>query len=103
MEELREVFQKLNIADKGGGDTTHLMDQVLAAIADTSTIDLRNFGLEDEPKTYAEAKVSHDANKWEAGYCEEIKSLKDMKVFRLIPKSDIPKGSKVRRGCPIFT
>ena len=50
VEELREVFQKLNIADKGGGETTHLVDQVLATIADMSTIDPRNFGMEDEPK-----------------------------------------------------
>ena len=76
VEELREVFQKLNIADEGGGETTHLVDQVLATIADMSTIDPRNFGMEDEPKTYAEAKLSHDVEKWEAGYHEEIKSLK---------------------------
>ena len=63
VEELREVFQKLNIADEGGGETTHLVDQVLATIADTSTIDPRNFRTEDEPKTYAEAKLSRDANK----------------------------------------
>lgn len=56
----------------------------------------------DEPRTWSEAKVSGDASKWEAAYQEELTSLKEMGVYKLVPRSDIPAGHKIRTGRPVF-
>lgn len=57
---------------------------------------------EEEPKTWKEAQRGPDAAKWEEAYKEEIQSLKDMGVYRLVPRSSVPKGQKVRKGKPVF-
>jgi Reverse transcriptase (RNA-dependent DNA polymerase)/GAG-pre-integrase domain len=77
------------------------IDQTLAAIADISQADLDNFDL-DEPNTWEEAKMSPYSEQWEAGYREELKSLKDMQVYKLIHRSQIPSNAKVRKGRPVF-
>jgi len=65
-------------------------------------IDLSTLEFEDELKNWKEAKASANAKQWEEGYHEELKSLKDMGVYKLIPRSDIPQGQKIRKGMPIF-
>ena len=77
------------------------IDQSLAAIENFSQTDLGNFNL-DEPNSWEEARVSPYSEQWEAGFQEELKSLKDMGVYKLIPRSQIPMGCKVRKGQPVF-
>ena len=63
-----------------------------------SKIDPSTLEFEDEPKTWEEACQSADAKCWEEGYCDELKSLKDMGVYKLVPQCDVPQGSKVQKG-----
>jgi hypothetical protein len=51
----------------------------------------------DEP-TFREAMKSPDSDKWILGIQDELKSLKEMGVYKLIPRSDIPAGHKVLCG-----
>jgi len=41
---------------------------------------------------------SPDTDKWTLGIQDELKSLKEMGVYKLIPHSDVPAGHKVLRG-----
>lgn len=58
--------------------------------------------LGDEPQTWRQAQESADAKRWEDAYRDELKSLKDMGVYKLIPREDVPEGQKVRKGRPVF-
>jgi len=51
----------------------------------------------DEP-TFHEAMNSPNSDKWILGIQDELKSLRDMGVYKLVPRSDIPTGRKVLRG-----
>jgi hypothetical protein len=51
----------------------------------------------DEP-TFREAMNSPDADKWTLGIQDELKSLKEMGVYKLVHRSDVPVGRKVLRG-----
>lgn len=83
-----------------GGNLDH--NRPLAAITETNDIDPTTLEFDDEPKSWREARESADAKKWEEGYRDELKSLKDMGVYELVPRSDVPRGHKVRKGRPIF-
>ena len=65
-------------------------------------IDPSSLEFDDEPRTWREAKMSADAKRWEEGYRDELKSLEDMGVYKLIPRTDVPQGHKVRKGMPVF-
>ena len=64
---------------------------------DPSTLDFK-----DEPKMWEEAKHSADAKWWEEGYRDELTSLKEMGVYKLIPRCDVPQGTKICKGWPVF-
>jgi hypothetical protein len=51
----------------------------------------------DEP-SFRDAMKSPDADKWIQGIRDELNSLKDMGVYDLVPRSNIPAGRKVLRG-----
>jgi len=51
----------------------------------------------DEP-TFRQAMKSPDADKWTFGIQDELKSLKDMGVYVLVPRSDVPSGRKILHG-----
>ena len=51
----------------------------------------------DEP-TFREAMNSFDTDKWTLGIQDELKSLREMGVYKLIPHSDIPAGCKILHG-----
>ena len=65
-------------------------------------IDPSTLEFEDELRSWQEAKASPDAKRWEEGYHDELRSLKDMGVYKLIPRSDVPQGHKIRKGMPVF-
>lgn len=79
------------------------LDQILAAILTSpSDISPLPITIEDKPRTWEEAKRGPDAEKWESRYKDELKSLKEMGVYKLIPRSQVPQGYKVRKGQPVF-
>jgi hypothetical protein len=71
------------------------LEEVLSAIADGSMEPILDSG--DDP-SWAEALSSPDREYWIAGGCEEIKSLRDLNVFVLVPRSEIPAGQRPLKG-----
>jgi hypothetical protein len=65
-------------------------------------LDPESLQFRDEPKTWDEAKNSADTIRWEAGYRDKLKSLREMGVYKLIPQSEVPPGKCIRKGKPIF-
>jgi len=55
--------------------------------------------LDDEP-TVEEALKGPEAEKWDQGIREELQGLKEMNVYELVPKEEVPRGRKVL-GCKI--
>ena len=102
VEELCNAINRLAIDDGTvSGEEAKRIDDALAAISDIPQTDLENFDL-DEPNSWDEAKSSSYSEQWEMGYKEELQSLKDMGVYRLIHRSQIPAGAKIRKGRPVF-
>ena len=98
IKELRQAFGTLNLGD----ENAERIDRTLSAISEMTKIDPSTLEFEDEPKTWDEAKQSADAKRWEEGYRDELKSLKEMGVYKLVPRCDIPQGTKIRKGRPVF-
>ena len=98
IEELRQAFGTLNLED----EKAKQIDQVFSAISEMTKIDPSTLEFEDEPKTWEEAQQSVDARRWEEGYRDELKSLKEMGVYKLVPRQDVPQGTKIRKGRPVF-
>jgi hypothetical protein len=71
-------------------------------ISEMTDFDPESLQFEDELKTWDEVKDSADAAHWEAGYKDELKSLKDMEIYKLIPQSEVPQGKCIRKGKPVF-
>lgn len=102
----------LGTADQDAGNLDPTSDQGLdkpdlssiASLHDieyllTATHELKDYSpvsnLSDEPWTWMEAKLSRDASHWEAAYCDELNSLRNMGVYQLVPCSAVPVGQKV--------
>ena len=71
------------------------LEEVLSAIADGSMEPFLDSG--DDP-SWADALASPDREFWITGGREEIKSLQDLKVFVLVPRSQIPQGHRPLKG-----
>jgi len=99
VKELEQLLGKLKLSETPPSDIT---EAVLSALGDTEGIDPR-IGLDDEPRTWKEAQASPEAKEWRNGYLDELKSLKDMGVYKLVPRSSVPAGAKIRKGRPVFT
>ncbi|KAJ3992525.1 hypothetical protein F5050DRAFT_1557798, partial [Lentinula boryana] len=56
----------------------------------------------DEPNTWEEAKNSSDSTQWRLAYKDELRSLKEMGVYKIVPRSDVPTGTKIHKGRPVF-
>ena len=71
------------------------IDEVLSAITN-GTVDLEtNIG--DDP-TWSEALASPEREYWIASGREELKSLEDLKVFVLVPRTEVPRGQRPLKG-----
>ena len=93
---LRRMFENIN-----ANDTiieADRIDHILAAIADHSTIDPRTLA-GDEPRDWEDSqrRPPAEAAEWKAAFEDEIKSLKDMGVYKLVPRSEVPASAKIRR------
>ncbi|KAF9034585.1 hypothetical protein BJ165DRAFT_1409880 [Panaeolus papilionaceus] len=60
-----------------------------------SVIDSGTKDLDDNPKSWEQAKATPDAEKWLKGDGDEINSLQEMGVFKWVKKSDVPNGHKL--------
>lgn len=56
----------------------------------------------DDPSTYAEAMASPHAAEWRKALQEEFDSLKQMGVYKLVPRSSVPAGRRIMKGKPVF-
>ena len=74
---------------------------VLSALGDTKGID-PCIGLDNELRTWKEAQASSEAKEWKKGYLDELKSLKEMGIYKLVPQSSVPAGAKIRKGHLVF-
>ena len=59
-------------------------------------------GIADDDPTYKEAMQAHDASEWDASYDDEIKSMKQHKVWTLLPCTDVPKGCWILGSRTVF-
>ena len=75
------------------------VDHLLAAIADHSTIDPLTLRAGDEPRDWddAQRRPLKEAAEWKTAFEDEAKGLKDMGVYVLIPRSEVPEGIKIHR------
>ena len=71
------------------------IDEVLAALSDGSLEPQPDHG--DEP-LWAQAMASNEREYWIAGARDELKSLADLKVFVLVPRTDLPRGQRPLQG-----
>jgi hypothetical protein len=65
-------------------------DSILVALDTSAELDPSTFDCTDEPRTWEEALQSVDSEKWRAGYLDELNSLKDIGVYTLVPRSEVP-------------
>jgi hypothetical protein len=55
-----------------------------------------------DPRTYKEAMMMQYAPQWDAGYDEEMTSLKTHNVWTLVPRSSVPIGRTIVGSRPHF-
>jgi hypothetical protein len=51
-----------------------------------------------DPQSMKEALAGEDADRWMESMKEELQSIKDHNVYRLVPCSSVPAGRKVLKG-----
>jgi hypothetical protein len=83
-----------DVVDVAATDT---VDPTSEDAAETDFAWLVDVEAPDEPD-WGEALASEDKEKWLKGARAELRSLEEMEVFQLIPRSSIPPGRKVLRG-----
>ena len=66
------------------GEQIHTLDDHITAATDTEMDEVLCVS-EDDPRNYNEAKQAHDAEKWETGYDDELKSMHHHNVWTLVP------------------
>lgn len=94
IEELCQSFDNLDISDQA--------HQLFALILEMNDIDPESLQFEDDPCSWNEARNSVDGKWWEAGYWEELQSLKDMNIYKLIQHEEVPSGCHICKGHPGF-
>ena len=77
-------------------DSVFSIDDILSALSDGS-LQPTSANEDDEP-TWSQAMASDEREYWIAGGREELKSLEDLKVFVLVPRTDVPHGQRPLKG-----
>ena len=57
---------------------------------------------EDDPHTYREEAQAYDASEWEASYDDELKSMKQHKVWTLVPCTTVPQDRWILGSRTVF-
>src|SRR6266702_6876079 len=92
--EVRDTHDLLH-ADLCFEDIPLSVDEALAALSDGS---LEPTVEPDDEPSWAQALASPEREFWIAGGREELKSLEDLKVFVLVPRSEVPRGHRPLKG-----
>ena len=96
-------WEYINIAEMFGPDTDAAFKAVALYQSPPDLLDLvLHVQANDEPGTWEEAMSSPNSDKWLAAYQEELKSLKEMNVYKLVPPSDVPSTQRICKGKPVF-
>lgn len=90
LEDLRTAFESLSL-NSPNADANLLHTILNAAANDLDT------AFNDDP-SWAECMDSTEQAEWIEAARDELQSLKDMEVFKLIPQSALKKDQKVRKG-----
>ena len=77
-------------------------NQVLAAMIKDIRIDPISLEFKHKPQIWKKAKTLAGSMSWTEAYHNELKSLKEMGVYKLIPRSEVPHSHKVRKGQLVF-
>ncbi|KAF8800333.1 hypothetical protein BYT27DRAFT_7262979 [Phlegmacium glaucopus] len=96
VQQLRNVFNDLTIGATDESEAVQI-NCILAAVSDIPQTTFNNFDL-DKPNSWKEAQNLPYSSQWEAGYCEELNSLKEMSVYKLVHRSQVPPSTKIRKG-----
>ncbi|KAG1869520.1 hypothetical protein F4604DRAFT_1926912 [Suillus subluteus] len=77
-------------------------EEEFAALADVFAAMPDNLEHEfpDDPSTYTEAMASEHAAQWTAALKDEFDSLRDLGVYKLVPRSAVPPGRKIMQWPP---
>jgi len=81
--------------DRNSSFSSLSIDDVLSALSDGTIEPVLDSG--DEP-SWAQALASPEREYWIAGGRDELKSLEDLRVFVLVPRSEIPRGQRPLKG-----
>lgn len=97
VKDLRTMFENLSVSESI--EDAQRVNYILAAIADHSTIDPRTFH-SDEPRDWEDSqkRPPDEANEWKEAFADEAKSLRDMGVYKLVPRNEVPEGHKVKKS-----
>ena len=76
----------------------NFIDPVNAFLSDIETGSLEPTCDTGDDPSWAEAIASPEREYWIAGACEELRSLMDLQVFVLVPRSSIPQGKRPLKG-----
>ena len=87
---IQELIETLQDLEESKMDP---IERILAAIGSMPEVDPLNKG--DEPHNWKEAQESPDAEKWKKGYLEELQGLKELGIYKLVPRSQVPEGTKI--------
>jgi hypothetical protein len=110
----RAVLDALDAADRvlPTAANTHATEDTLTAISEEELTTLAavfaampdNLEHEqsDDPTTYSEAMASEHASDWTTALTEEFNALRELGVYKLVPRSTVPSGRKIMRGRPVF-
>lgn len=84
--------------DEAEIDEALILQEILAAIGDPATQVPVDVEYPDDPKNWKEAMEGDEASAWMDGAQEELGSLREMEVYKLVPRSQVPQGRKVLKG-----
>ena len=88
-------FAKGEFPDVGHRDGMHRFAEFAYAASYTQLHSYSPQGTVTVPERYQQAMKLQEAELWKEEAQKEIKSLQDLKVYTLVPKSNVPKGQNV--------
>ena len=94
LRELRKLafFAKGEFPDVGHKDGMHRFAEFAYAALNTQLHSHSPQGTVTVPESYQQAMKLPETELWKEAVQKEIKSLQDLKVYTLVPKSNVPKG-----------
>ena len=88
-------FAKREFPDVGHRDGMHRFAEFAYAASNTQLHSHSPQGTVTVPESYQQAMKLPEAELWKEPAQKEIESLQDLKVYTLLPKSNVPKGQNV--------